>query len=106
MDNLKTTKTSVLRKDFEHTLNGLSAVEREQLKDSTILITGCGGFLGYYFMRFFEDQQYLTNNPQRRCPNIDKTRNILGYSPTIGVEEGVERFLTFIKENKEGEFKW
>lgn len=53
-----------------------------------------------------EDQDYLTNNPQRRCPNINKARNILIYNPSINVEEGVKRFLTFIKENDETEFLW
>ncbi len=46
-----------------------------------------------------EDKDYLTHNPQRRCPNIDKAKKILGYNPTILVNEGVTRFLTFIKEN-------
>ena len=47
-----------------------------------------------------EDKDYLTDNPQRRCPNIDKAKKILGYKPAISVEEGVTRFLTFIKENQ------
>lgn len=54
----------------------------------------------------FEDKNYLTNNPQRRCPNIDKARNILCYNPTIQVEEGVERFLKFIKENSKENLLW
>ena len=45
------------------------------------------------------DKDYLTDNPQRRCPNVDKARKILGYNPTIYVEEGVARFLQFVKEN-------
>lgn len=53
-----------------------------------------------------EDKDYLTNNPERRCPNIDKARNILNYKPSIQVNEGVKRFLTFIKENDESEFLW
>ena len=44
------------------------------------------------------DADYLTNNPQRRCPKLDKARRILNYNPTIFVEEGVRRFLTFLKE--------
>ena len=44
---------TVLEKDFVHTYEGLTSQERERLSGSTILITGCGGFLGYYFMRFF-----------------------------------------------------
>ena len=53
-----------------------------------------------------QDKEYLTNNPQRRCPNINKAKTLLGYNPTILVEEGVARFLQFIKEEEEGEYKW
>ena len=53
-----------------------------------------------------EDKEYLTNNPQRRCPNIDKARRELAYDPTIYVEEGVARFLQYLKESEEGEYKW
>lgn len=49
------------------------------------------------------DNQYLTNNPQRRCPKIDKARKMLGYDPTINVDEGVRRFMRFIKECQETE---
>lgn len=49
------------------------------------------------------DKEYLTNNPQRRCPNINKAKEILNYNPKISVQKGVKRFLDFIKENK-GEF--
>lgn len=52
------------------------------------------------------DKDYLTNNPQRRCPNIDKARKILDYEPRILVEEGVERFLTFVKESTEENLSW
>lgn len=48
-----------------------------------------------------EDKEYLTNNPRRRCPKIDKAAEKLHYQPEILVEEGVRRFLTFIKESKE-----
>lgn len=47
------------------------------------------------------DKEYLTNNPGRRCPKIGKAARLLGYQPEILVEEGVRRFLTFIKESKE-----
>lgn len=53
-----------------------------------------------------EDKDYLTDNPNRRCPNIDKARKILDFNPTIDVEKGVERFLRFILENDETEYLW
>ncbi len=46
------------------------------------------------------EKDYLTNNPNRRCPKIDKASKLLNYKPEISVEEGVERFLKFIKYNK------
>ena len=53
-----------------------------------------------------EDKDYLTNNPQRRCPKIEKARKILGYEPEITVEEGISRFLKFIKESTEENIIW
>lgn len=53
-----------------------------------------------------EDKEYLTHNPERRCPNITKAKNELYYKPSIEIQEGIRRFLTFIKENDEGEFEW
>ncbi|MEG0778885.1 MAG: NAD-dependent epimerase/dehydratase family protein, partial [Oscillospiraceae bacterium] len=53
-----------------------------------------------------DDRKYLTNNPQRRCPNIDKARCILGYAPTIQVHDGVKKFLCFIKDSRESEYIW
>ena len=49
-----------------------------------------------------DDVEYLSHNPQRRCPVIDKARRLLGFNPTILVEEGVERYLQFLIEEKEG----
>jgi UDP-glucuronate decarboxylase len=52
------------------------------------------------------DPNYLTNNPQRRCPDISKARRILGYNPLIPVEEGIERFLCFISKTDKSEYYW
>lgn len=56
------------------------------------------GYQGAVTYAVSEDRHYLTDNPQRRCPNITKARTILGYRPEIEVEEGVARFLGFWKE--------
>ena len=47
-----------------------------------------------------EDKNYLTDNPQRRCPDIAKAKNLLGYNPTLFPSEGVRKYLTFIRETK------
>ena len=56
------------------------------------------GYTGKVDYAVSEDKEYLTNNPQRRCPVIEKARKKLGYSPTILVEDGVRRFLRYLKE--------
>ena len=38
----------------------------------------------------------MTNNPNRRCPNIELAKEKLSYHPNILVEDGVERFLKFL----------
>ncbi len=47
------------------------------------------------------DKNYLTDNPNRRCPIITKARQKLAYKPKILVDEGVARFLEFLKIEKE-----
>lgn len=64
------------------------------------------GYQGKVIYKQSEDKDYLTNNPERRCPVIKKAQERLGYHPSILVEDGVRRFLCFIKESKEGEFIW
>jgi len=56
------------------------------------------GYTGSVVFGKSDDKQYLTNNPQRRCPNIQKAREKLGYDPTISVEDGVRRFMRYVKE--------
>ena len=45
--------SQALTEDLEYTYNKLSEPERKRLYKSTIVITGCAGFLGYYFCHFF-----------------------------------------------------
>ena len=37
------------------------------------------------------DAQYLTDNPQRRCPDITKAKQRLGYQPKVSLKEGLIR---------------
>ncbi len=45
-----------------------------------------------------KDNDYLVDNPNRRCPNITKAKKLLGYNPKIEPYEGVRRYLIFLKE--------
>jgi UDP-glucuronate decarboxylase len=49
------------------------------------------------------DSDYLVDNPNRRCPSIDKARQDLGYDPQIPLEEGMLRSLIWYSENREAE---
>lgn len=60
--------------------------------------------LGYNKKIIFKtskDNNYLTNNPNRRCPNISKARNILGFKNYINLDDGINRYLEFLKQNNE-----
>lgn len=41
------------------------------------------------------EKDYLTDNPQRRCPDLTKARELLNYSPKIDLEEGLSRILNW-----------
>ncbi|MHB8140340.1 MAG: NAD-dependent epimerase/dehydratase family protein [Vulcanimicrobiaceae bacterium] len=43
--------------------------------------------------RISDDREYLTGNPQRRCPNLKKVFAATGWRPGIGLAEGFERTL-------------
>lgn len=47
------------------------------------------------------DKDYLIDNPNRRCPNIDKARHELGYDPKVTVDAGLEKALLWYKDNSE-----
>ena len=49
------------------------------------------------------DKDYLVDNPNRRCPVIEKARKELGYAPQVSFEEGLRRSLIWYSENREAE---
>jgi dTDP-glucose 4,6-dehydratase/UDP-glucuronate decarboxylase len=50
-----------------------------------------------------DDEDYLVDNPNRRCPVITKARTELGYDPSIGVDEGLRRSLIWYAGNRTAE---
>ena len=64
------------------------------------------GYTGRTRFAVSEDADYLKNNPNRRCPVIDKARSLLGYAPQVPVEQGVRYFLEYIRESREEELIW
>jgi UDP-glucuronate decarboxylase len=58
------------------------------------------GYTGSVIAGESKDVHYLTDNPQRRCPDLAHARKVLGYAPQVGVDEGILRYLKFVKETK------
>lgn len=48
--------------------------------------------------RASQDINYLTDNPQRRCPDLTKLRLLTSWSPKISLEEGLARTLKSYRE--------
>jgi len=42
---------------------------------------------------------YPTDEPQRRCPDIDKAKKDLGYIPKISLEDGLKKFFIWSNRN-------
>ena len=59
------------------------------------------GYDGKVIRRTSEDAEYLTDNPNRRCPVITKAREGIGYDPGIQVDEGLRRTMIWYRENME-----
>jgi nucleoside-diphosphate-sugar epimerase len=61
------------------------------------------GYEGRVVTGVSDDAEYLTDNPNRRCPVIEKARRELGYNPTVDVHDGVRRALIWYRENQTAE---
>jgi UDP-glucuronate decarboxylase len=57
------------------------------------------GYQGQISFKVSQDQEYLTDNPNRRCPDITKARTLLDYEPRVNVEEGIQRYLEFLHQS-------
>jgi UDP-glucuronate decarboxylase len=60
---------------------------------------GLFGYSGKVVRSVSGDSDYLTDNPQRRCPIIAKAREELGFEPEIPLAEGLRRTLAWYKDH-------
>jgi UDP-glucuronate decarboxylase len=58
------------------------------------------GYRGAVVSATIDDPEYLTHNPQRRCPDLAKARDHLGYEARVDVETGVRRYLEFLDHQR------
>lgn len=61
------------------------------------------GYTGQIIYERHNDEHYLTDNPQRRCPNLTKAKTILKFSPSTDLKETTVRFIRYFFEFEEGE---
>ena len=61
------------------------------------------GYRGKIVRQPSTDKDYLIDNPLRRCPTIEKARRELGYSPSVGIDEGLSRSLLWYSGNRTAE---
>lgn len=69
------------------------------------LVTGTArelwGYKGTVVHKASAEAAYLTDNPNRRCPDISKARTELGYSPEVVVDDGIQRALNWYYYNRQ-----
>ncbi len=58
------------------------------------------GYRGKVVLGRSVEADYLIDNPNRRCPAIDKARSELGFDPKVSIEEGIYRSLIWYSHNK------
>lgn len=64
------------------------------------------GYEGKIVYGVSKDANYLKDNPDRRFPNLDKTKKVLNYCPTIMLEDGIKRYLTYVLESDINDLIW
>ena len=47
------------------------------------------------------EKEYLVDNPQRRCPIIEKARRELNYNPCVDIDTGLLKSMYWYAENLE-----
>jgi nucleoside-diphosphate-sugar epimerase len=58
------------------------------------------GYRGKVVLGKSTEADYLIDNPNRRCPLIDKARNELGFAPKVLIEDGIYRSLIWYSHNQ------
>jgi len=61
------------------------------------------GYRGRVIRQQSTDKDYLLDNPNRRCPIIEKARRELGYNPGVEIDEGLKRALLWYCGNRVAE---
>ena len=58
------------------------------------------GYRGRVIHGLSAEAAYLVDNPNRRCPDLTKARDQLGYQPAVPLREGLTRSLIWYMGNR------
>ncbi len=67
------------------------------MRDLGQILLDVAGSKGRVIHKPSDEADYLTDNPNRRCPNIAKARSLLGYTPLVDLRLGLGRMLQWYK---------
>jgi UDP-glucuronate decarboxylase len=82
---------------------GIDRPEISMAELADLIVRAAGDICGYrgkVVLGESTEADYLIDNPNRRCPVIDKARNELGFAPKILVEDGIYRSLIWYSHNQ------
>jgi nucleoside-diphosphate-sugar epimerase len=65
--------------------------ERTILDLAQVINQYCGSDAGFTYLDARQD------DPERRCPDITKARTLLGWSPTVSLEDGLQQTVEFFR---------
>lgn len=85
---------------------GTESPEISMKELANLMVAAAGDLFGYtgtVVMGQAADQDYLVDNPNRRCPDISKAREQLGYNPIVPLEDGLRRLLLWYSAHPDGE---
>lgn len=60
-------------------------------------------YTGQVIFSISNDKEYLTDNPNRRCPDISKAKKDLNFDPYIDIDEGITKSLIWYQSNNKAE---
>ena len=75
----------------------------ELSKKVAVLGRSLFGYQGKVVLKPSPDKDYLVDNPNRRCPAIEKARTELGFDPSVTLDEGLRRSLIWYSGNRQAE---
>ena len=70
------------------------------MRDLAALLLKIAGSRRTVVHRPSDEVHYLTDNPNRRCPDITKARSQIGYKPLVDLETGLGRMLEWYRRFK------